>query len=148
MANSAMSAVRYAPCWRMVSRSSARDSVTTSKRKPATKTIRVSASSCRWRNAWTWSSAPRKKPGSRVPVVSPGVGGVAVATVLPISPLLTGAKLDPVDPLGALPGVELGRDHPHRAAVLSRERPAVRGVDEQHVVLERLLDRQVGGVAV
>ena len=62
---------------------------------------------------------PPQPRGSGVAVVSPGMGGVAVAAGLPEAGSVMGEELDPTDPLASLPGVELGSDHPHRSAVLA-----------------------------
>src|SRR5688572_9436500 len=78
---------------------------------------------------------------SRVPVIPPWIRGVGVAPKLPEPELVFREQLDPVHPLGALPGVELRRVHAARPAVIGRQRPAVDGVGEQDVGLERLLER-------
>ena len=97
-------------------------------------------------------SAPNSKSATdysivrRIPVVEPGLRGVGVAAHFPESLVILGQELDLADPLRALPGVQLRRDHPARPAVLARQRLALPGVDQQHVVFDRALERQVGRV--
>src|SRR5512132_2162455 len=85
------------------------------------------------------------RAGSRIALVAPGMGGVGVPAQLPISQPVASQHLDVMDPLGPLPGIELGGDDPHRTAVLDRQGFPFGGVDEQHVVLERLFQGEVGG---
>ncbi len=145
---------RYAACCSSTGVSSIRPTITASKRNPPAKKAMDSARACRARKARIRARSPvgpgpaSTRVSSGVAVVPPGMGSVAVAAGLPEAGSVMGEELDALDPLGALPSVQLRRDHPHRPAVLARQRLALRGVDEEHVVLQRLLQRQVGGVAV
>src|SRR5439155_26871081 len=83
-----------------------------------------------------------------VPLVWPGMRRIGVAAQLPVPEPVERQKLDSVNPLGSLPGIELGSDDAHRTAVLDRQRLALGGVHQQHVILERLFQGKVGGVPV
>ena len=61
-------------------------------------------------------------PLLRKPIVQPWLRGVRVAAHLPEAFLVFREELDPADPLRALPGVKLRRDHAARAAVFARQR--------------------------
>src|ERR1043166_7929823 len=107
-------------------------SSTASNAKPAMKKATSKATWLRSLNALKRLPMP-SLPVSGVPVVPPWVCGVAVATFFPEASAICGQELNAIYPLGALPGVQLGRNHPHRAAVLSGQRLAVPLVDEEHV---------------
>ena len=57
----------------------------------------------------------------RIPIVEPRLRGVRVAAHLPEAFLVLREELDLADPLRALPGVQLRRDHAARAAVFARQ---------------------------
>src|SRR3954447_5346961 len=60
-----------------------------------------------------------------VALLAPGVAPVVVAVLLPEPGLVALQQGQPVDPLGSLPEVRVGPEHPPRPAVLDRQRSAV-----------------------
>src|SRR6185312_7801458 len=82
----------------------------------------------------------------RVAIVKPGLGGVGIPADFPETFLIFRKKLDLANPLRALPGVELGRDHPAWSAVLARERCSLPRMHQQHVVFHRAGEWKVRGV--
>src|ERR1041385_3525445 len=95
---------------------SMRSSKSRSKQNPPMKKRTCSFLWWRLRKAFSLAKTP-----SGVAVVSPGMGGVAVSTDLPEPFLVLRHELDAVDPLRALPGVQLRGDHSHRASMLARQ---------------------------
>src|SRR3954469_12695384 len=85
---------------------------------------------------------------SAVAVVAPGMCTARVAALFPEAQLVAGHQLDPIDPLGALPCVELRRDHAHRPTVLDRQRLTIDRVPQQDVRLQALGHREVRAVVV
>src|SRR5205085_9996664 len=73
----------------------------------------------------------------------PVVRVVVVAVALPEARLVGGAKLEPAEPLGALPEVAARHDEPERPAVLGRERLAVGLVGDERVLILERRERQV-----
>src|SRR5215210_3698239 len=65
-----------------------------------------------------------------VALLAPRVPAVVVAVLLPEPGAVPRAQRDPADPLGALPEVQVRHEHPHRAAVLDGQRPAVELPDD------------------
>src|SRR4051812_39196035 len=59
-----------------------------------------------------------------VPLLSPGVAVVVVPVAFPEARLVPRVQLEPANPLGALPEVQMGHQQPGRAAVLGLERCA------------------------
>src|SRR5215218_3931451 len=57
-----------------------------------------------------------------VALLAPGVAAVVVAVLLPEPGAVPLPQRDSGDPLGALPEVQVRHEHPHRAAVLDRQR--------------------------
>jgi hypothetical protein len=59
------------------------------------------------------------------PLLEPGVAVVVVAEALPEARLVLVPQLDPTDPLGALPQIQMGHQQPGRAAMLGLQVLAV-----------------------
>src|SRR5262249_12798927 len=76
----------------------------------------------------------------------PGLGGVGVAADFPEAFLIVRQEIDLPDPLGALPRVELRRDHAARPAMFAWKRFTLPRVYEQHIVVYRAHEREVRGV--
>src|SRR5512138_2072770 len=60
-----------------------------------------------------------------IPLLEPRVAVVVVAAHFPEAGLVVHRELDALDPLGALPEIELGDHHAQRAAMLAADRLAV-----------------------
>ena len=82
------------------------------------------------------------------PGVQPRIATEVIAAFFPEARLVRGDQFDRLDPLGALPGVQLRRHASNRAAVLGREWLAVMRVGHQRVLREKVLQRQIGRPAV
>src|SRR4051794_2910764 len=65
-----------------------------------------------------------------VPLLLPRVAPVVIAVLLPEAGLVPLQEGDPADPLGALPEVQVRHQHPHRTAVLHRQRAPVELPDQ------------------
>src|SRR6185437_5414596 len=65
----------------------------------------------------------------------PGVAAIMIAALFPKALTIGGHEFDAPQPFGALPEIELGHDGAHRAAMLARQRPALPGMGEQHVLV-------------
>ncbi len=55
-----------------------------------------------------------------IALLGPRIAPVMVAAHLPEARLVGGHELDPLQPLGALPQIQMRHDQPHRAAMLAR----------------------------
>src|SRR5689334_20394129 len=82
-----------------------------------------------------------------VALLAPRVAAVVVAVLLPEPGAVPLAQRDPADPLGALPEVQVRHEHPHRTAVLDRQRRAVELPDDPGLAAGDVGQRQVGRVA-
>src|SRR5215207_8239121 len=81
------------------------------------------------------------------PLLAPGVAVVVVAEALPEARLVGVQQLDPADPLGALPQIQVGDQPPRRAAVLGLQVLAVVAECDPGLVVGQVLQGQVGAVA-
>src|SRR5262249_12768414 len=98
---------------------------------------------------------PPPRPGnektcapSAIALLLPGVALVVIATLLPEAGLVARDELDALQPLRALPEIELGHDRAHRAAMLAGQGLALPLVSEQRVIVVEVLELEVGRVAV
>ena len=73
----------------------------------------------------------------------PRFRGIGITSLLPEARFVTGEEFDFVNPLRALPCVQLRRDHAAWAAVFLRQRRAFPGVHEQHVFFDRAIEDDV-----
>src|SRR5690606_30700694 len=85
---------------------------------------------------------------STIALLFPGVGDVVIAAGFPVAGLIALDEANPCQPIGALPEVTIGDQRANRCAVLTLERMTVEAVGDEHVGLERFVQRDVGGVAV
>src|SRR3954462_9848936 len=93
-------------------------------------------------NSWT-----RIAPIRTVPLLFPGIGVVVVAVALPEPGPVGCGELETGQPLRALPEVEVRNNRAYGAAMLDRQRFAVRLVDDERVLLPERGERHVGRVA-
>ena len=91
---------------------------------------------------------PDPLPGSGVSIVQPGFGGVGVAAFFPEPEFVGLPELYFPNPFGSLSGVELGRDHAHRAAMFLRQGFPLPTMDQQHIAFHRFLQGKVGGLPI
>src|SRR5690348_12844308 len=82
-----------------------------------------------------------------VPLLAPRITVDVVAVRLPEARLLLLVEPDLLDPLGALPEIEMRHQHARRTAVLGRQGLAVVLVDDPRLAVHQVLERQVGRVA-
>ena len=64
--------------------------------------------------------AHRTAPLLGVALFLPGIAAVVIAADFPEARLVGGRELDPLQPLGAFPEIQMGHDQPHRTAMLGR----------------------------
>ena len=85
---------------------------------------------------------------STEPVFRPGIGGIAVAADFPKTGIVFGAEINRANKLGPFPGIKLRDNHAGRAAVIARNRFAVELRGHERVVIERVFDSDIGGIAI
>src|SRR5215207_8968416 len=91
------------------------------------------------------SSTSRPEPGARsritlVALLEPWIAAVVVAVALPEPLHVVVEQLDPGDPLGRLPEVQVRHQHAHGAAVLGRERLAVELPHDPRLAVEDVVE--------
>src|SRR5689334_5061781 len=80
---------------------------------------------------------------SAITLLRPGVAMIVVAARFPEAGTVGGDELDAADPFGAFPEIEPRHDRAHRTAMLARQRTALPGMGEQHVLSVELGQREV-----
>src|SRR5207253_4869283 len=83
-----------------------------------------------------------------VALFAPGVAAHVVAVLLPETGTVAVHELEPAEPLGALPEVQVGHEQAQRPAVLGRDRLAIAHVDQHVLVAQEIVQAQVAGEAV
>src|SRR5439155_3005134 len=117
--------------------------------------IRKARSRRSWPEAFLAGSRQpyRSASGAHPPSVAavalflPGIAAPMVAKGFPESELLPLFEPKALDPLGALPEIEVGHDQPGRTAVLGRQRFAVGLIGNERLVIHQVGDWQIGGEA-
>src|SRR5262245_40495850 len=79
-----------------------------------------------------------------VALLEPGIAVVVIAAHLPEARLVVHREFNALDPLGALPEVELRDHHAQRPAMLAADRLAVPAPGQQRVVGREVGERHVG----
>src|SRR5579863_205951 len=82
-----------------------------------------------------------------VALLGPRVAVIMVSANFPETATIVDRKLDRAHPFCALPAVELRHYQAQREAVIGIEAAAVVTPREHHVVVEKFLERKVGGIA-
>src|SRR5207237_10699112 len=92
---------------------------------------------------------PPRSARSVAPVAlfPPRISVVVVPVCLPEAGLIARLEAQPANPLPALPEVEVGNEHPRRAAVLGLERLAAVAERHPRLAAGQVLERHVGRVA-
>src|SRR4051812_16104896 len=83
-----------------------------------------------------------------VTLLEPGIAVVVIAAHFPKARLVEHREFEPLDPLRALPEIELRHDYAERSAMFPAERLAVPAPRQQHVVGGEIRERHVGRVGV
>src|SRR6266576_2741765 len=84
----------------------------------------------------------------RKPVLRPGIGGVTVAADFPETRLICGNEFNRANKLGPLPCIKLRDDDASGATMIARNRFAVELDGHERVVIERVFNSDVGGIAI
>src|SRR5947207_158008 len=84
----------------------------------------------------------------RKPVLRPGIGGVTVATDFPETRLIFGNEFNCANKLGPFPTIKLRDNHARGAAVIARNRFAIELRGHERIVIERVFDSDIGGIAI
>ncbi len=96
-------------------------------------------------------SAPKsylKLQTSTKPVLCPGIGGVTVAADFPETGLIFGNELNRANKLGPFPCIKLRDNHARGATVIARDRFAVELRSHERIVIEGVLESDIGGIAI
>jgi hypothetical protein len=82
-----------------------------------------------------------------VSLLFPGVAVGVVAVAFPETELMVVEEREAANPLDGFPGVEMRNDQAAGAAVFGGERLAIMIESKEHVGMEEIGERDVGGVA-
>ena len=82
------------------------------------------------------------------PVFRPGIGGIAVAANFPETRLIFGNEFNRANKLGPFPTIKLRDNHARGSAVIARNRFAIELRGHEHIVIERVFDSDIGGIAI
>src|SRR3989304_869550 len=97
----------------------------------------------------SFETNPTTRPitSSGIPLLFPGVGGVAIAALLPVAGLLLPGEADGPHPLGALVYVFVGHHQAQGPAVFGGQVLAVQAVGQEDIFPQEVLQGQAGEVA-
>src|SRR5919199_4800852 len=101
-------------------------------------------------------SSHQPRPGSgntsgqnlAITLLFPGFAVIVISKTLPESWSVTIQELEAAHPLGAFPEVQVWNEQPQRPAVLGRDWLAIAPIDQHVLRSQKIVQRQVGGVAV
>ena len=82
------------------------------------------------------------------PVLRPGISGIAVAADFPETRLIFGNEFNCANKLGSFPCIKLRDNHARGATVIARNRFAIELRGHEHIVIERVFDSDIGGIAI
>ena len=68
-----------------------------------------------------------------------------ITALFQVTGLIVIKEAHSLDPLGRLPGVELGNDQTHRSAMVRRNRCTVVRPGKQRILIKKIFNRNVGG---
>src|SRR5438552_13476580 len=86
--------------------------------------------------------------GTGVALLLPGVAIGMIAVALPETEAVVVEQREAADPLDAFPGVEMRNDQAQRCAMFGRERLTIVIEGEENIGLEKVGQRDVGGIAL
>jgi len=82
------------------------------------------------------------------PVLPPGIGCVTVAADFPETRLIFGNEFNCANKLGSFPCIKFRDNHARGAAVIARNRFAIELRGHEHIVIDRVFDSDIGGIAI
>src|SRR5690348_9218570 len=83
---------------------------------------------------------------SAIALLFPRIAAIMIAALFPKARAVLRDQFDALDPFRAFPEIELGHDRTHQAAMLVRQRLALPGMRQQHIVVVEIRERKVCGV--